>query len=631
LFDNFWIWAAILVAVTVSVYLPSLSNGFMIFDDDRAIRYNDIIKNPTLEGIFATRNLGMYAPVTWLGYALVYAIAGENATAFHAFSLLLHIGCVESVFYLLRLLQPNREVAFFAALLFALHPIQVEATCWIAGQSALTFSFFYLLGLVAYALWQQREKPVFYGVTILFFLLSVLAKSAAVTFPLLLLALDWYKNERLVFRDFLAKWPFVLVSFLLGLYTFSTREAEGHNLDVFAGGLNLFDRFLMVCHSILFYPFKMLIPIEQSIFYPMEKTGGTWSFDYYLAPLALAALGWLVWKSAARMREVGLGAAWYLLPLLVMLPYVKVGTFEMRSDRYAYISSVGFLFLIVWLAQKLQPAARRGILAVAAVLFAYLTFEHSKVWKNEVAVFQDCVNKYPNTALCNCNLAYGELLNLEFENCIRHYTRTLELDPTYVEAYNGRGQAYFQLKKIPEAYADFDKAIKAGIVTPKLFLNRGRCLVMLSRPQEAIPDLTRSLELEPNSPEAYFFRAAAREKTGDPENALRDYTQAIQLFPNYVEALVNRGMMHFNAGRFGEAVGDYSAALKVATAGVQPMILNNRANALAQLGKLDEALADANKALSLNQNYAIGYRTRAMIYTRLGQADKAQADLERGQ
>jgi tetratricopeptide (TPR) repeat protein len=323
--------------------------------------------------------------------------------------------------------------------------------------------------------------------------------------------------------------------------------------------------------------------------------------------------------------------ALYLLPLVVMLPFRTVGSFELRSDRYVYLSCAGLFFLAAVFLEKLKPQARNVSMAVLAVAFGFLAFRQTAVWKDGVALFKNCTDKTPESSLCQCNLAYNQLLSLDFQGAAHHYSEALKYDPATVEAYNGRGQAYFQLKKIPEAYADFDAAVKAGIVTPKLFLNRGKCLVMLSRPQEAIPDLTKSLELEPNSPEAYFFRAAAREKTGDAENALRDYTQAIRLSPNYVEALVNRGMMQYNAGRFEESVADYSAALNVAAAGVQPMILNNRANALAKLGKLEEALADVNKALSINQNYAIGYRTRAMIYTRLGQPDKARADLQRGQ
>lgn len=618
--------AALLLGAAALAYYVSLSNGFMIFDDDKAIRYNTVIKNPSFRGIFLSNNLGMYAPVTWLGYALTYSIAGENAPAFHAFSLLLHLGCVLSVFALLRQLQPSRETAFFAALIFALHPMQVEATSWIAGQSALTFSLFYLLGLLAYAIWQQNRRPLFYGLTFLAFALSVLAKSAAVTLPLMLLALDWYRNGTLTFKNILGKAPFFLGSLAFGLYTFATREAEGHDLVVSSKAYNLFDRFLMVCHSLLFYPVKMLAPFGLSIFYPMEKTNGAWSFDYYLAPLVVGALAWLVWKYGRQQRIIGLGALWYFLPLTVMLPYVSVGTFEMRSDRYIYISSAGFFLLVVWLLQKLPALQRRAILVAAAALFGYLTFERSQVWKNEVSVFRDCVVKYPEAPLCNCNLAYGELLNLDFQNSIIHYTKALQLDPTYVEAYNGRGQAYFQLKKFPEAFSDFDNAIKAGIVTPKLFLNRGKCHVILNRPAEAIPDLARSIELEPRNPETYYFKAVAESKTGNPAAAIKDYSKAIELAPGYIEALVNRGLIFFQDKRYDEAIADYTAAL--AARPDVTLALNNRAAAYLAKNMPDKAVEDATLAIERQPNYARAYETRARALMQMGRTAEAARDME---
>ncbi len=626
-FERPWLLSALLVAATVAVYAVSLQNGFMVFDDDRAIRYNTVIKNPTFQGIFFSNNLGMYAPVTWLGYALVYAVAGEDATAFHAFSLLLHIGCVLTLFALLRLLQPKREIAFFAALLFAVHPMQVEATSWIAGQSALTFSFFYLLGMLAYAHWQRNNRPVFYALTFLAFVLSVLAKSAAVTLPLMLLALDWYRQGHLTFRNILGKTPFFLGSLAFGLYTFATREAEGHDLVVSSKAYNMLDRFLMVCHSLLFYPVQLLAPFRLSIFYPMEKSNGTWPIDYYLAPLILGALAWLTWKYALKLRIAGLSALWYLLPLLVMLPYVSVGTFEMRSDRYVYISSAGFFLLLVWMAQKMQPLHRRTLLLAAAALYGWLAYNRSLVWNNEVTVFRDCVEKHPDAALCNCNLAYGELLNLEFDNSILHYTNTLRLDPTYVEAYNGRGQAYFELKKFPEAFSDFDNAIKGGIATPKLYLNRGKCLVILNRSEEAIPDLAQSIELEPRNPETYYFKGMAEDKTGKFDAAVADYSRAIELQPRYVEALVNRGFIHFREKRLDDAIADYSAALAV-----RPDVfiaLNNRAAAYFQKGMLNEALADASKAIEVQPNYLKAYETRASILTAMGRTAEAAKDLER--
>ena len=622
-----WLWATILVGVTVLAYAVSLKNGFMVFDDDKAIRYNALIKNPSFQGIFLGKNLGMYAPITWLGYALVYALAGENATAFHIFSLLLHLGCVLSVFALFRMLQARQEVSFFAALLFALHPMQAEATSWIAGQSALSFSFFYLLSLIAYVKWQQNQKGLFYGLSVLAFMLSVLSKSAAVTLPIMLLALDWYRNGRLSFKNFNSKIPYLLGSLVLGLYTLSTREAEGHHLVISSSAYNLFDRLLMVCHTLLFYPVKLLVPYELSIYYPMEKSTGVWSFDYYLAPLLVGALVWLGWKYGRRDRVVGLGALWYCLPLLVMLPYVTVGTFEMRSDRYTYISSAGFFLLLVWLAQKTTPILRRSLLTGMAVLFGFLTFERSQIWKNESSVFRDCVEKYPEAPLCNCNLAYDELLNLDYQNSVLHYTKALELDPTYVESYNGRGQAYFQLNKFPEAFSDFDNAIKAGIVTPKLFLNRGKCHVILSRPAEAIPDLAQSIELEPRNPETYYFKAVAEGKTGNLPAALQDYSKAIELNPRYIEALVNRGLMQFNEKHFDEAIADYTVALAV-----RPDIAlayNNRAMAYLNKSMLKEAMSDVNKVIEMQVNNPKAYEIRAQVFTLMGKTAEAAKDLEK--
>lgn len=627
IFQSAWLWAAVLVGVTFLAYAFSLKNGFMVFDDDKAIRYNTLIRNPSFRGIFLGKNLGMYAPITWLGYALVYAMAGEDATAFHTFSLLLHLGCVLSVFALLRMLQSRPEVSFFAALLFALHPMQAEATSWIAGQSALTFSFFYLLSMIAYIKWQENQRGLFYGLSVLAFVLSVLSKSAAVTLPILLLALDWYRNGNISFKNLSSKIPYLLGSLVFGLYTLSTREAEGHHLVVSSSAYNLFDRFLMVCHSLLFYPVKLLVPYELSIFYPMEKSAGVWSFDYYLAPLLVGGLVWLGWKYGRRDRVVGLGALWYCLPLLVMLPYVSVGTFEMRSDRYAYISSAGFFLLVVWLAQKMSPLLRRGLLLGMAVLFGLLTLQRSQVWKNEVSVFRDCVEKYPEAPLCNCNLAYGELLNLDFPNSVLHYTKALELDPSYVEAYNGRGQAYFQLNKFPEAFSDFDNAIKAGIITPKLFLNRGKCHVILSRPAEAIPDLARSIELEPRNPETYYFKAVAEGKTENLPAALKEYSKAIELNPRYVEALVNRGLMYFKDNRLDEAIADYTAALAV-----RPdvaLAYNNRAMAYLNKNMPREALADVNKVIEMQANNPKAYEIRAQIFTLMGKTAEAAKDLEK--
>lgn len=314
-----------------------------------------------------------------------------------------------------------------------------------------------------------------------------------------------------------------------------------------------------------------------------------------------------------------------------MLPFRTVGSFELRSDRYVYLSCAGLFFVAGIFLEKTKSSLRNSLMVALAGVLGFLAFRQTAVWKDGVALFKNCTDITPESSLCQCNLAYNQLISLDFQGAVRHYSEALKYDPSTIEAFNGRGQAYFQLKQIPQALDDFDKAIKAGIVTPKLFLNRGKCLVMLNRPAEAIPDLTRSIELEPKNAETYYFRAVAREKTGDPENAILDYGNAIRLNPNYVEALVNRGLLRYRGNQFEDAEADYTAALKIAAPQVQPMILTNRANVFLQTGKLDAAMNDVNNSLSINPNYPRAYQTRGAIHARLGQADKSQADLRRAQ
>jgi tetratricopeptide (TPR) repeat protein len=612
---------ALIFVAALLAFWPALQNGFLSFDDGETIYYNKTIQNPTLSGLLTARIVGMYVPVSAMLYALVYQLAGESAYAFHAASLLLHAVASVLGFVLLRRLALPDAVAFFAALVAAVHPIKAEPVCWVAAQTTLVFSVFYLAALISWVNFRRLGQPRWRWGALLFFLLAALSKSAAITLPLLLPVLDWYlgvHERRIRLKNYAYLLPFFAVSVALGFYTFVTRAAHGAEIAVNNTQYNLLDRLLMVGQTLLFYPFKMLFPLQLSVNYPMFKTDGAWSWDYYAALPVLAVLGWLLLKNARKQPEWLLSAALYLLPLSIMLPFFSVGSFEMKNDRYMYLPALGFFLALVWATHRLAPRLVPLLWGLLALLFAFLAQRQCAVWKNDQTCFQHCVDLYPESTICNCNVAYGALLNRDFESSIRYYTRTLAMDSTYYECYNGRGQAYLNTRRIPEALQDFSKSIQIGFATPKLFLNHGKCLVMLNRPAEALPSLNRSLELEPQAAETHYFRAVAREKTGDPAAAIEDYGNAIRLNPNYVEALVNRAQLHYQAGVFDRALADNSAALAVAAPAVQPMILANRANAYLQSGRLAEALADAERALQLNPNYARAQQTRAAVQQAMG-------------
>jgi protein O-mannosyl-transferase len=599
--SNTWLLLGILSIFALIAFHGILQNDFVPFDDDESIWKNPNLKNPTFKGIFIDPLVGMYVPVTQLFYLATYKIFGSKAFGFHLVSLLLHLVNIGLVFYFFKQLQSRIWLAFGVALLFAVHPIQTETVAWVSAQSSLLYVLFYLLTFISWQKWQKSPTTKQYALTLLVFLLAATSKSSAITAPVLLIALDYYDQKRLTWAMFRNKIPFFALSFVLGLYTFMTRAEAGHTLNAEPGKFNFLDRILMVSHSILFYPAKILAPLGYSIFYPFVKNGTTWRWDFYAAPVVLAVLGWFLWKKIKDNPDWAWGVALYILPLGIMLPYVSVGSFEMKNDRYMYLSGLGFYYILLLLMKKMDGKVRFGVLMCIGAALSFLSFQQTKVWKDGRTLFSNCTEKTPDAALCHCNLGYSDLLARDFEKCVKNYTQALKIDSTFFEAYNGRGQALMELKKFAEAQSDFEKGIKAGIETPKIHLNLGKCKVILNKNESAMPDLLKSISIDPNNAETYFYKAIVEGKTNNAEAAFKSYNKAIELNPNYVEALVNRGYYLSNVGRFQEAIGDYTTALNT-----NPNVifaLYNRANAHLSLGNTKAAMVDVNKAIQLQPNY----------------------------
>ncbi len=406
-FDRPWLPELVLVLSAVAIYAVSVQNGFVFFDDDKAILYNRTLQNPSFGKFFSGQNLGMYAPLTWIAYWTGSVLSGKEAWGFHALGLALHALNSILAFTLLRRLTQRSWPAFFAALLFAVHPMQVEAVSWAAALSTVLFSTFYLLSLIAYLNWLvpagvaaktggSSPTPLWLGISVLAFLAACLSKSAAVTLPLVLLAMIFYVSKKELGKFWLSIIPFGILSLIFGLYTFSTRAQEGHDIEATSAAFSTLDRFWMVCQTILFYPFKLLVPIGYSVSYPFVKMEGAWQWSYYAAPLALLALAFFFWKKGRNYPDLMLGISLYFLPLTVMLPFRTVGSFELRSDRYVYLSCIGLFFIAAVLLEKLESGARNGVMIALAAGFGFLAFRQTAVWKDGVALFKTASPKRRN-------------------------------------------------------------------------------------------------------------------------------------------------------------------------------------------------------------------------------------------
>ncbi len=247
------------------IYYKITGYGFINMDDDLSIARNARIRDLTMNGWlghFTHFNMGMYAPVTETSYSAIYAIGGMKPGSYHFASILLHLLTSTAVFFFLRKLTTANYIALIAAALFALHPVAVESVAWAAGFSNLLYSFFYVLSLYVYLKYgEDILTKKWLWVSFLLFGLAILSKSAALTLPLILILIDYYKQRPINVQVLLEKTPFFLLSLLSGIGTIISRNASGDNVAIDTSSYNPLDRMLMVSETIWFYIVKLLFPL----------------------------------------------------------------------------------------------------------------------------------------------------------------------------------------------------------------------------------------------------------------------------------------------------------------------------------------------------------------------------------
>lgn len=531
------------------LFSTGLRNELLGIDDHTAT-----VDNPAVTGatsIFGHFNLGMYAPITWLGYAIAYFMGKDNPFPYHLFSLLLHVFNVWLVHRLVQRISGRPRglgAAFWVALLFAIHPVQVESVAWIAGLSTPLYALFFLLACLWYLDYAEGrgDKRRAYGLALLAFVLACLSKSAAVTLPLVLVLLDWWaKRPLLDGRRLLGYAPFFIVAAFFGALTIYSRLQSGMNMDPNATNFSVLDRLLILAYTPVFYWYNILIPLKLNIYYSFHKINGQFPWQYWVAPVVLLGTLFLAWRYRQNASFVWFGLLFFFANLSVMLPFRSMGTFDLCADHYNYLAIIGILFLLVQGVQALierfpnYAGALRGVSALWLIALAFLCISQIRVWKNTITVVTHAIdNGYHQNGrlyLARAN-AYGKLLGDKDREkakaamiaSIKDYTKALEINPELWEAYKYRGGLYGMGKDYQSSVEDLSKYLEKYPDDVEQQYNRGLSLLNLGHQAESIKAFDHTLRLNPNFLRAYRARSNAYAALGDSTRAnadLREFEQ----------------------------------------------------------------------------------------------------------
>jgi len=240
--------------------------------------------------------------------------------------------------------------------------------------------------------------------------------------------------------------------------------------------------------------------------------------------------------------------------------------------------------------------------------------------QEDISTFIDVNNLY---------LLLGALhLNLEqYDRAVQDYSKIIERDSNYIDAYNNRGVVYADLAQYDQAMLDYEKVIELDPNNASVYNNRANSYYDLGQFDPAIQDYNKAIALDPNYTAAYNNRGRAYDEIKQYDQAIQDYSKAIEIDPNYFNAYYNRGISYAHMNQYDRAIQDFNKTIEIAPENVGAY--NNRGNSYLSLDQYDLAIQDFNKAITLDPNYTATYNNRGISYFSLRQYGRAIRDFNK--
>ena len=547
--------AAILIAAAVP-YLNALGNGF-VYDDHQQILTNPYLRSfHYLRAIFTTSVWSFlggaagvtnyYRPLMMFGYLLCFKLFGPSAFAFHLVSLLLHLAVVLLVYQVTARLFGDQDIAALTALIFALHPIHSESVDWIAAVTDIEVALFFLAGFWFYLriprLVASRPDRRWLGAQaglLVCLALALLSKEQALMLPVLCTLFEhFYRDDRAgttpgeKVARYAPAWLLVPIYLLLRVRFLGSLVPA----NLVRPGVTVEDAVLSAGALLFQYVGKMLWPARLCAYY-VFPVSWTVLLPEVLGGIVLTLAGAALFAFCGRSAPlVSFGMVWFLVTLLPVLD-VRVMPIAAFAERYLYLPSVGFCWMLAWGALRLwrladaRGRAWRVALASAAALLAVLSIVRTVV------------------------------RNRDWHDDLRFYRSALAVSPDAYVMHTDLGKLYWDTGQRQLAGKEWRAAAAIQPEEPVVLSNMGLLLMSEHRYDEAVEDLKHALRTAPEVTVAHIDLGMAYAEMGRRDDAEGELRTALRLSPLSIFTHNQLGQLYFDEQRFTEADGQFQASL----------------------------------------------------------------------
>lgn len=546
----------LILLAAVIVFGPTIRHDFTDYDDPQTIVGNADFTPPTLSSLvhlWSTPQAGLYVPVSyslwWLTAQMGFRDGQMHASIFHGLSLGLHVVCGLLIWRNLRVLQCGPAAATVGALIFVLHPAQVETVAWASGAKDQLATLFSLLAISAYlrpdalslfpctqgergrgrgaefaeasklstpvvpeaplslnpsplSAGKREAKPLHFVAVGVFLLLAMLAKPVAVVTPAILAAIDLIFFQ-VPFRTVAARWAWSALLILPVLLI--ARSVQGDYPDV---ATPLWQRPFIAGDALAFYLVKIVWPLTLTHLYgrtPMRVIDSPMHYGVWLLP----SVATLVLLGAARRKPLVLtGAAIILIGLLPVLGFTPF-EFQIHStvaDHYLYLPMVGVAFAVAGVLNERirsadRPSVALPICTLILVLLAFRSATQLRVWQDSISLDAHAVRVTPWSVDAHGSLGVALAEAGRVEDALPQFQFVAESLPQNWTAQVRLAQAYLALREFDRALPHAAAAVQLTRdrnIFPRLML--ADALIGLNRRDEARQQLQIAGQISPNDP-----------------------------------------------------------------------------------------------------------------------------------
>jgi protein O-mannosyl-transferase len=559
-----WWHLCLIAGMALLVYCNGLQNGF-VGDDNGFVKDNITIRSlKNIPSFFSDpKSLAandpdwgtfIYRPLRTTSYAVDYFLFGGNSTGYHAVNLVLHIAVCIALYFIIELLFHQSITSLVGALLFAVHPVHVEAVSWIASRADLLGALFAFLSLLCYLLYHERRTAVLLAGSLLFSVLAYLGKETTVFLPGIIMLYDLVADREKTLKEHVRSHgtAWVLFTLLCLLYLVLRYSITGRMSTVqgWWGGTP-YSNFLMMTKATALYLKLLVLPFSFSLHYIIEPVSTLFDAKTALSLAMIVSTLALTIYYYFRNRLIFFCLAFFYLALVPIANIIPI-SFSMMAERYIYLPSAGPIvaaaYGISYLYERSKPVKTLYLACIASGILLVLAFSslvimRNTVYKDDLTFYTAAVRESPGSAPSYKGLADQYAKNGDEKNALENYEKALKLDPYYPEALINLALVHGKLKNPEKALLEARSAVEQKPTKPELRYLYGNILKNSGDMQGAVTQWQKVIELDPYYSEAlnslgnYYFiyeknlsKAAemyARSCASDPENAEAFYNRAL--------------------------------------------------------------------------------------------------------